>query len=331
MPFSEWMRRALYDPAGGYYARHIRSLGRRGDFSTAPVVCDVMGRAVARWIAVELARCKSLRSVIEIGGGDGSLMRAVRRALGFFRRRGLEFFMVESSPRLRERQQQALKGSGIVWFGELPAALRECGGRALIFHHELLDAFPVTLLEWDGTRWNEIWLVQEHGIWKEEKRALPPDGPAGRDFSALEHPPAATPQRVELGTSAREWMREWAPHWRSGSMLTLDYGAEFPGLYERRPRGTLRSYLFHQRIAGAAVYDNMGRQDITADVNFTDLMRWGETLGWENASLQSQRGFLRQHAPRFDQQSSRDPAWRHLADEHGAGTAFRALVQRLKP
>lgn len=113
-------------------------------------------------------------------------------------------------------------------------------------------------------------------------------------------------------------------------MLTLDYGGEFPQVYHRQPRGTLRAYLLHQRLTGASVYENMGRQDITADVNFTDLMRWGESCGWETSSLETQRDFLKRQLRGFAQRLSQDPALRFLADEHGAGTAFQALVQRVR-
>ncbi|MFZ9941426.1 MAG: hypothetical protein ACO3F7_04670 [Luteolibacter sp.] len=36
--FEEFMRRALHDPHDGYYARNIKGIGRRGDFTTAPVI-----------------------------------------------------------------------------------------------------------------------------------------------------------------------------------------------------------------------------------------------------------------------------------------------------
>ena len=112
-------------------------------------------------------------------------------------------------------------------------------------------------------------------------------------------------------------------------MLTLDYGDVFPQLYHRKPHGTLRAYLHHQVMTGAQVYENMGRQDITADVNFTDLMRCGESLGWRNAPLQNQRQFLQRHLRAFEKRAATDVALAFLSDEHGAGEAFKVLIQRL--
>ena len=59
-------------------------------------------------------------------------------------------------------------------------------------------------------------------------------------------------------------------------------------------------------------------------------MRWGESGGWEASRLETQRDFLRRHLRRFEQRLSQDPALQFLADEDGAGTAFRALVQRVR-
>ncbi|MEY4483299.1 MAG: hypothetical protein RL693_751 [Verrucomicrobiota bacterium] len=111
-------------------------------------------------------------------------------------------------------------------------------------------------------------------------------------------------------------------------MLTVDYGDTFPALYHRQPRGTIRAYLLHQRLTGPGVYANMGRQDITADVNFSDLILWGQNLHWASGSLQTQRDFLQQHAQNFQKRIEADPAAAFLTDDLGAGSAFKALVQR---
>jgi SAM-dependent MidA family methyltransferase len=64
--------------------------------------------------------------------------------------------------------------------------------------------------------------------------------------------------------------------WKQGEMLTIDYGNTSDQMYLRRPNGSLRAYLLQQRIEGTGIYQNPGLQDITADVNFTDLVEWSE-------------------------------------------------------
>ena len=49
--FEEFMRRALYDPVRGYYSRRITGVGKRGDFTTAPMLSEAPARAIAAWAA----------------------------------------------------------------------------------------------------------------------------------------------------------------------------------------------------------------------------------------------------------------------------------------
>ena len=332
VPFREWMARALHDPRSGYYARKVRTVGRQGDFSTSGTVSDLLGRAIANWITQERSVCPSLRTVIEVGGGDGSLSASVRSALGWWQRRRWDWLMVETSAPLKEQQQARLGTGKAGWFNNLEAALEACGGAALIFHNELLDAFPVTLVQWDegGSAWQEVWLQHKDGAWREHLEPFHGDREAFRLLSpeAWVRTPLRKGQRLELGAAAREWMAGWAPQWKAGAMLTLDYGDVDSQVYHRQPRGTIRSYFMHQRLTGTQVYENMGRQDITADVNFADLARWGEAWGWKSETLQTQREFLRQHVRDVDALAARDPAAAFLMAEQGAGTAFKALIQR---
>jgi SAM-dependent MidA family methyltransferase len=136
-------------------------------------------------------------------------------------------------------------------------------------------------------------------------------------------------QRVEIGKGCRDWLETWAPAWRQGTMLTIDYGETFPRLYHRQPQGTVRAYAVQQRLIGPQVYYNMGRQDITADVNFTDLMAWGASLGWTTVQFGTQREFLLQQLPETgDSTRQTNPADAFVLDEHGVGSAFKVLVQR---
>ncbi len=315
------MRRALFDPQCGYYARHIRGIGARGDFATSASLSPLLGKAIAGWLREVSASQPDVRAVIEIGGGDGSLMRVVRAALGWWQRRKFTFHMVEASPALREKQA-ALLGPQVLWHDSLEEALDAVSGRAFIYHNELLDALPVDLVQWDAgaQMWREIWI--NHSA--EELRPL---GLADASpFSTLRDWPAPPhdKQRCELHTGIRDWLRGWAPHWKRGAMLAIDYGGEFPAMYHRRPRGTLRAYLMHQRLEGAEVYQNIGRQDITADVNFTDLARWCREVGFADVKVESQSGFISAHA---GGKARRENAAAHfITDDAGAGTAFKCLT-----
>lgn len=330
-PFSSFMRRALYDPRTGYYSRRISTVGARGDFSTSATVSGILGIAIASWLMQEARLQPQVRHVIEIGGGDGSLMAAALEALGWWKRRRFAFHIVETSPVLREKQAQTLRGATMRWHETLEAALQAAAGAAFLFHNELLDAFPVTRVRWDAMagRWREIWVRSlEGGAVKEEGRLCERD-PA--PYSVLrewqrESPPPHPAQTCELQDGVYEWLRGWSREWKAGAMLTIDYGDLLPWLYHRRPAGTLRAYLLHQRIEGPGIYENVGRQDLTCDINFTDYRAWCAALGWHEAAWMTQAAFLKEHVSARD--LARDRGTAFLVDPEGAGGAFKCLVHR---
>ena len=302
------MQRALFDPERGYYTRHIRTVGRRGDFATSATLSPSLGRAVAAWLKTESRSQPHIRHIIEIGAGDGSLLQAVLQALVWWTRRSFTFHIVETSPVLRQAQQKRL-GNKVRWHTDLGSALAQAEGQAFLYHNELLDAFPATLVQWSAAeqRWLEVWVPEQ----------LHPHDLNAAHFGALRHTTFADRQRCELHPSVRDWLHQWTPHWRCGAMLTIDYGDAFPQLYHRRPHGTLRAYLLHQRLTGTDIYANPGRQDITADINFSDYCAWLQELGLHQVSQQTLAEFLHaHHAP--DQ----------LTDPAGAGSAFKCLVHR---
>lgn len=315
--FADFMARALHDPERGYYARRTPGIGgHRGDFATAATLSPVLGQAVAAWLKKLQACMPKVRHVIEVGAGNGMLMQTVRQSLGWWRRRRLAWNIVETSAPLREQQRQRL-GDGVCWHTCLEAALQSCQGQAFIYHNELLDAFPARLVQKQEDGWQEVFLRHENGITRECLRPLTLNLAELSGFSVLSHTRLSEGQRIELHASVRNWLRTWAPHWKEGAMLTIDYGDLLPDLYHRRPRGTVRAYLMHQRLEGMAVYENIGRQDITTDINFTDYRAWAAECGMKETFYGRQADFIRLHHP---------GATGPMVDPEGAGSAFKVLV-----
>ena len=306
--FERFMERALYDPESGYYARRISGVGRRGDFTTAPMMSAAPARAIAGW-AVKALRETDCRDLIEIGPGEGVLAAAVLARLPWQVRWTTRLHLVETSAPLAKRQRELL-GKRAVWHATMNDALAACDGKAVIYSNELVDAFPVRRFRKAEAGWQEIAVEFDEQNQARELLLPPASLPDSSGFSDR-HPPG---QCIEVHDSYHRYLVDWMPAWRAGRMLTIDYGATAGALYHRRPAGTIRGYLLQQRLEGAAIYQNVGRQDLTADVNFTDLMRWSDP--W----IKSQRlvpfgEFLGPAA---------DPA---LTDPDGAGGAFLVLDQ----
>lgn len=182
----------------------------------------------------------------------------------------------------------------------------------MIFSNELVDAFPARRFQKTDLGWQELAVSFDER--RQAHESLLPPAPLPDSSGFLES--HALGQRIEIHESYRRFLKGWLPAWKSGRMLTIDYGATTENLYFRRPGGSLRAYLFQQRLEGPAIYENPGRQDLTADVNFTDLQKWSEP--WVTGHKLTSLGEFLQATP--------DAAG--LAGPHGAGGAFLVLEQQ---
>lgn len=300
IPFERWMAEALYHPAFGYYSANIRGIGRHGDFTTWPVMHRSLARGIARWALKN--KPAGRWDLIEIGAGTGELAEAVQKAIGWWNRP--RYHIVDVSKPLRAAQQKRL-GRKAIWHDSVSDALAACGGSAVIFSNELVDAFPCRIFQKQSEAWRELALRIEGGrveeIWRETTRP---------DSSIFSHD-WPDGQRIEVQESYRAWQKEWLPLWTKGAMLTIDYGDECPALYHRRTNGTLRAYAHHQRLEGREAYAGFGHRDLTVDVNFSDLRAWADGP----STLATLAEFLLEHG------SGSLP---ELAE---AGEAFKVLVQ----
>ena len=315
IPFRVFMEKALYDPEVGYYTANIEGVGGRGaDFSTSATLMTDLARSIAAWIQVDLKRHRRngpvIAHVVEIGPGDGTLLFNILRHLNRRVRRTLTFHLVEISPRLEALQRERLaKFGNIQWHREVTGALDAAAGHALVYSNELVDAFPATALQRTGEgHWEEICVSfsETDGL----KEVLRPFD-LSSVFSLSSCSKYEANQRVEIHQSYHEYLATWLPRLEAGSILTIDYGDTVEHLYERRPLGTLRAYWKQQRFEGPPeIYARFGKQDLTADVNFTDLADWGESHGLETVSLDTQAAFTGSSEP--------------------AAEAFRVLHQRTR-
>jgi SAM-dependent MidA family methyltransferase len=328
--FRRFMQEALYHPEHGYYTSAVREVGARGDFSTVASLHSVLGEAIARWA---LARRRELlprgrAHLIEVGGGSGQLAQAVLRALGVRGRISLRYHIVEISEPLRRAQQRLLGRRVSRWHETVEAALEAAGGQALVFSNELVDAFPCHRLALRDGKWREV------GLRRTEDGVIEEDGPLedARALTELCSAPRALDeagdgQRCEVHLPHRDWLVRWLPGLRRGALLTIDYGDTVEALYRGRPAGTVRAYFQHLSLTGAAVFGRFGRQDLTADINFTDLQAWGEAAGLGTRSLLSQEEFVRRWVPNLERRAEKEPALAYVTHPAGAGSAFKVLEQ----
>lgn len=331
--FCRFMQLALYHPQGGYYFQPRQLIGREGDFYTSVHVDAVFGQT----LAVQLAEMAGLLgpgpvSLVEYGAGRGYLAVDILACLSreypqIFSR--LQYTIIEISPALRREQQlllasQGFSGDRVRWadhLGQLDRPLVGC-----IFSNELVDAFPVHLVEQSGGALREVYVRAEAGDFQEELGPL--STPALAEYFRRLGVQLREGQRAEVNLAAADWIGEAGRCLDRGFVLTIDYGYESTLLYHpARDRGTLLCYHQHQTVEDP--YQEVGLQDITAHVNFSALQLWGGEAGLTTTGFTSQMRFLfgLGIAGRIGGDRQKAAAVQQLCSPEGMGGIFKVLIQ----
>lgn len=290
IPFREFMELALYHPTLGYYNVPREKIGRSGDYLTSPEMSPLFGAMVGRQLRELWERMgePARFDVVEAGPGTGVLARdilawATRTAPEF--EAALKYTLVETSPALGERQLATLVAEGLKaqLRDELPSRVTGC-----ILSNELLDAMPVHRVAVENGGLREVYVSTDGERFSEELRDPHLDIVAY--FEALGLLPGEG-CRAEVNLAAPEWMTDAARALERGYVLTFDYGYEASELYAPwRTAGTLLGFYRHNPSHDP--YARIGRQDITAHVDFTTIRRAGEGAGLTTLRLTTQSAFL---------------------------------------
>jgi SAM-dependent MidA family methyltransferase len=137
LPFSDYMQRVLNEPGLGYYHRRGSPIGVAGDFTTAPEMGGLFGRALARAVVDELQAISSAE-VLELGAGTGALAAQLLQACRELGHPIERYRILEPSAGLQADQRARLEGWPVEWLERLPTRLR-----GVCVANEVLDALPV--------------------------------------------------------------------------------------------------------------------------------------------------------------------------------------------
>ena len=296
--FAEYMELVLYHPQHGYYATNAVNIGAQGDYFTSPHLGADFGELLAEQFVQmwEILERPNLFTLVEMGAGQGILaadiLKYLRRYPDLFET--ISYIIVEKSTALRKEQQQRLQGLPLSWCSleEIPtASITGC-----CFSNELVDALPVhqfTLHE--GQMW-EIYVTTSSARLASfvEVTGEPSTPRLAKYFDlvginlAQIYPDM---YRSEVNLAALDWLSTVADRLQRGYLLTIDYGYPTSRYYSpARSQGTLQCYYRHRYHDNP--YINIGRQDITAHVDFTALEHWGASCGLHRVGFTQQGLFL---------------------------------------
>lgn len=326
--FRDFMESSLYAPGHGYYQARVPA----EDFYTAPELhpafAGVLAEEAASRLDALLARgVPEPYQIVEMGSGSGALCRDMLR---LFRERHARW-AGRVQPVLVERCERLLFDSVLGFSGRgesvraYPRLEDVPPGPGIFLSNELVDAFPVHLLEKKGEEMLEVYVDEgKESLGALSTRELAP-------FADSMTPHLAEGQRHSVNLEAARWMRQVACAMTSGSVITVDYGKRFRAGAPNSPRH------FYRHAAGAELVDRAGRQDLTASVDFELLVREGERSGLRTAFYGSLARFLMDRGVLDWMPRSKDAtdlsAWRErnriktLLHPDGMGEAYKVLIQ----
>jgi SAM-dependent MidA family methyltransferase len=283
--FRDFMEMALYYPGSGYYNRTEDQIGGQGDFYTSSSLTAIFGAMIGR----QLAEMWQLTgegefTIVEYGAGNGLLCRDI---LAYLKDNSplydvLHYAIIEKSTAMRSRQQSHLCRK-VGWYDTI-AQLGDITG--CVLSNELIDNFAVHQVLM-AEELQEVFVDHRDGF----VEVLRPAEQELKDYLQNFHISLPKGYRTEINLEAGQWLAGAAAALKKGFILTIDYGYPAETYYHlNRSRGTLVCY--HQHRVNEQPFLNIGRQDITAHVNFSALCRWGHEHGLACCGLTTQAHFL---------------------------------------
>jgi SAM-dependent MidA family methyltransferase len=279
LSFRDFVELALYHPQFGYYTRSYSPAGPEGDFITAPLLSPLFSDVLGNLIDDFLSRAgDGVSQVVDIGCGDGALIRDLAFARGgdaplFY---GFDRNLGRAVPDPRVTYVSSL--------AEVPPAEAR-----LIISNELFDALPFARLVQRDENLHELWVTERDGLldWTEHEADARYENYFSERGLALEP--------GQFADVSLEWSELYAEVCRfvpRGLIVTFDYGLPQAKLFRGRMRrfGTAAAYSGHR--VSRDLLANPGEQDLTAHINFDDLIRTGEKLGLATLFFDIQAKFL---------------------------------------
>jgi SAM-dependent MidA family methyltransferase len=308
----------LYHPEYGYYQRRQPKIGKQGDYYTSSSVHPVFAAVFADVYAEICERHGGCLPWIEIGAGTGQFaadfLAAVRQQCPELYRQNC-YLIVEKSEYHRQLQFERLEEHQhcVTWLDNLTEWSSET---AVIYSNELLDAFPVHIVERRGDQLYEVsvsWSNEADGL--VEKLSPLTNGDV-QHYIQQQQIVLRNGQRLEIPIDHPQWVAEVAEAVKQGVWITIDYGYTHEELRQPKFRdGTLLCYDQH-RVDDQPLL-KPGEKDITFHIHFDTISAEARRYGWETVGLFRQNDFLLQAG-----------ILSKLEEHDGSGDPFRDPVRK---
>jgi len=287
--FKDFMNIALYDNHNGYYSAGRAEIGKKGDFYTSPHVHTAFGEVIANFIL----RAKDFIgndkfTIVEIGSGKGYLALDILNYIysNSDEYNNINYIIIEKYNNSLTKELLKFQNK-INIYNNIDELSNTYDG--IIISNELFDSLPFHKIIYKDNKLKEYYIDYVNSKFSETVKDISdPEIFTYIDryklkFINLKH--------LEVNLIAGEYLKKITGILNSGFILTIDYGFLSEELFSNeKPDGTYR--CFYKHTINSNTYQNIGKQDITADVDFSNLIITGNKIGLEKLKYTTQAQFL---------------------------------------
>ena len=328
LPVDKFFENVLYDNKSGYYASKL-PFGEKGDFITSPKISSLFSEIIAIWIIStwELFGKPKNFNIIELGPGDGSLTNVLLRSFKKFPEFDSvkKIFLYEKSNYLKKIQKKNILDKNVNWINNFNLITK---GPVIFFGNEFFDALPIkqfkrkkkSLLE------KNFSFNKNHQIKEVFNKASKIDVKTIKSYKTLKKL-----NFIELPKFGFQELKKMIKkiYELKGCILLIDYG-----YLKSNNQDTLQSVMRHKKNN---LFDNLGKADITAHVNFNLLNEFFLKKGLKVNKVISQKEFLENMGiierakmvakkMKFSQQSDLYLRIKRLLSPRAMGSLFKVIL-----
>ena len=290
--FSTFMEMALFNKEYGYY-NTSKVFGEEGDFITSPITSSLFGESLANEF-MNLSYNLPSMSIIEIGGGDGSMAISMLKKLQNMSCLPEQYFIIETSPKLIEQQKIALRNN----FKSIPSIItwrRSIDNippiDGMIIANEFFDVIPTERFQYSNKKFNKLFITTlENKLdykWIEDNSLsnLFEQSCNNHKIDLIEG------YVTELNGNYNAWIKNISNSISKGIIIVIDYGYHAREYYlDDRNAGTLVCMSNH--APNFNPLNNIGNQDISSFVNFSHISNIASQYDLKTSGYLSQASLL---------------------------------------
>ena len=283
IPLDKFIDNFLYNKKIGYYMKN-NPFGKNGDFITAPNISVLFSEMVAIWCIAfwENLGCPKKINIVELGAGNGEMMHRMIKVFERFNKfqTSSEYLILEKSLFLKKVQRKKLSSKKVTWINSLNK-LQD--GPNIFLANEFFDSLPIKQFIKKNKRWFE----------KKVKTTNTEDFELIDTLTNIKK----LEKKIGINLSYDQKIIEFSPlsykylniiskkiNTFKGGLLIIDYG-----YLEKKMKNSLQSVYKHKFNN---ILKNLGKSDITYNINFYLLKKITKKLNLKVAGLTNQKSFL---------------------------------------